>query len=193
MVLKLGRAEQLPNAKLFEDIYRRHFKKVVYFAFRYLNDQEKANNIAQDVFLALWGQMDILDQKGDVLPYLFIMTKYRCLNWLRKEKQHEKFKSNTLTDYDISITALTDESSTSLYQTEIEVLVNEALKKMPDKVKETFVLSRFKNLKNKEIATLQSISVKTVEYRISFAFRVLRKILKDYVSILLLVSSKFFC
>jgi len=193
MVLKLGRAEQLPNAKLFEDIYRRHFKKVVYFAFRYLNDQEKAHNIAQDVFLALWGQMDILDQKGDVLPYLFIMTKYRCLNWLRKEKQHEKFKSNTLTDYDISITALTDESSTSLYQTEIEVLVNEALKKMPDKVKETFVLSRFKNLKNKEIATLQSISVKTVEYRISFAFRVLRKILKDYVSILLLVSSKFFC
>lgn len=193
MVLKLGRAEQLPNAKLFEDIYRRHFKKVVYFAFRYLNDQEKAHNIAQDVFLALWGQMDILDQKGDVLPYLFIMTKYRCLNWLRKEKQHEKFKSNTLTDYDISITALTDESSTSLYQTEIEVLVNEALKKMPDKVKETFVLSRFKNLKNKDIATLQSISVKTVEYRISFAFRVLRKILKDYVSILLLVSSKFFC
>lgn len=193
MVLKLGRAEQLPNAKLFEDIYRRHFKKVVYFAFRYLNDQEKAHNIAQDVFLALWGQMDILDQKGDVLPYLFIMTKYRCLNWLRKEKQHEKFKNNTLTDYDISITALTDESSTSLYQTEIEVLVNEALKKMPDKVKETFVLSRFKNLKNKDIATLQSISVKTVEYRISFAFRVLRKILKDYVSILLLVSSKFFC
>lgn len=193
MVLKLGRAEQLPNAKLFEDIYRRHFKKVVYFAFRYLNDQEKAHNIAQDVFLALWGQMEIMDKNGDVLPYLFILTKYRCLNWLRKEKQHEKFKSNTLTDYDISITALTDESSTSLFQSEIELLVNESLKKMPDKVKETFVLSRFKNLKNKEIATLQNISVKTVEYRISFAFRVLRKILKDYVSILLLVSSKFFC
>ncbi len=193
MVLKPGRAEQLPNAKLFEEIYRRHFKKVVFFAFRYLNDQEKANNIAQDVFLALWGQMDILDTNGDVLPYLFIMTKYRCLNWLRKEKRQEKFRNNILTDYDISITALTDESSTSLYQTEIEVLVKVALKKMPDKVKDTFVLSRFKNLKNKEIATLQNISVKTVEYRISFAFRVLRKILRDYVNIILLLSTKFFC
>ncbi|PKO99845.1 MAG: hypothetical protein CVU13_04780 [Bacteroidetes bacterium HGW-Bacteroidetes-8] len=193
MVLKLGRAEQFPNAKLFEDIYRRHFKKVVYFAYRYLNDQEKAQNIAQDVFLALWGQMEVLDKNGEVLPYLFILTKYRCLNWLRKEKQHLKFKSNTLTNYDISITALADDSSTSLYHTEIEVLVNEALKKMPDKVKDTFVLSRFKNLKNKEIATLQNISVKTVEYRISFAFRVLRKILKDYVSIVLIMSAKFFC
>lgn len=193
MVLKLGRAEQFPNAKLFEDIYRRHFKKVVYFAYRYLNDQEKAQNIAQDVFLALWGQMEVLDKNGEVLPYLFILTKYRCLNWLRKEKQHLKFKSNILSNYDISITALADESSTSLYQTEIEVLVNEALKKMPDKVKDTFVLSRFKDLKNKEIAALQNISVKTVEYRISFAFRVLRKILKDYVSIVLIMSAKFFC
>lgn len=193
MVLKLGRAEQLPNAKLFEEIYRRHFKKVVFFAFRYLNDQEKAQNIAQDVFVALWGQMEIIDKEGEVLPYLFILTKYRCLNWLRREKQHEKFKSNILTDNDISITALADESSISLYNTEIEVLVNEALKKMPDKVKDTFVLSRFKNLKNKEIATLQNISVKTVEYRISFAFRVLRKILRDYVNIILLLSTKFFC
>ena len=193
MVLKLGRAEQLPNAKLFEEIYRRHFKKVVYFAFRYLNDQEKAQNIAQDVFVALWGQMDNIDKEGEVLPYLFILTKYRCLNWLRREKQHEKFKSNILTDNDISITALADESSTSLYNTEIEILVNEALKKMPDKVKDTFVLSRFKNLKNKEIATLQNISVKTVEYRISYAFRVLRKILKDYVNIILLMSTNFFC
>jgi len=193
MVLKLGRAEQLPNAKLFEEIYRRHFKKVVYFAFRYLNDQEKAQNIAQDVFVALWGQMENIDKEGEVLPYLFILTKYRCLNWLRREKQHEKFKSNILTDNDISITALADESSTSLYNTEIEILVNEALKKMPDKVKDTFVLSRFKNLKNKEIATLQNISVKTVEYRISYAFRVLRKILKDYVNIILLMSTNFFC
>lgn len=192
MVLKLIRDKQLTNEKLFEEIYREHFKKVKFFAYGYLYDHEKAENIAQDVFLALWGQMENLDKNGEILPFLLVMAKYRCLNWLRREKYHEKFKKKVVSDYDISITALSEESSTSLYYSEIENLIYTAIEKMPDKVKGTFVLSRFKNFKNREIAQLQNISEKTVEYRMSLAFKVLRKSLKDYVYLILLFASKIF-
>ncbi len=47
-----------PYERLFEEIYKNHFNKVRFFAYSYLNDNEKAENIAQDVFLALWGDME---------------------------------------------------------------------------------------------------------------------------------------
>ena len=60
---------------------------------------------------------------------------------------------------------------------------------MPQKVRETFVLSRKKGFKNKEIAQIQQINIRTVEIRISQAYRILRKQLKDYLPLALW----FFC
>lgn len=174
--------------KVFEGIYASHFKKVVFYAYNYLKNNEKAENIAQDVFLALWEHMDDLDESGEVLPYLFVLTKYRCLNWLRREKHYDKYAKEKLTGQDISILALKEESSTSLYTKEVTGLIGQALTKMPDKVRETFVFSRFKELKNKEIAVKQKISEKTVKYRISCAYKILRKILKDYTFVSIFVS-----
>lgn len=175
--------------KLFEGIYASHFKKVVFYAYNYLKNSEKAESIAQDVFLALWEHMDDLDESGEILPYLFVLTKYRCLNWLRREKHYGKYAKEKMTGYDVSMLALREESSISLYSKEVNGLVGKALKEMPDKVRETFVFSRFRELKNREIAIRQNISEKTVEYRISCAFKILRKILKDYTLVSIFVSA----
>jgi len=180
MVFGSSRTKESTKEELFEEIYRKHFKKVVYFAYRYLNEYEKAENIAQDVFLTFWGQIDSLNESKDVLPFLFTMTKFRCLNLLRREKIHTQYMKNTITDQDIRITALSDGSLTNLYNSEFDKLLKEAVEIMPDKVRETFIFSRYKNLKNKEIALLQNISEKTVEYRISCSFKILRKVFKNY-------------
>lgn len=173
--------------KVFEGIYASHFRKVVFYAYNYLKDNEKAESIAQDVFLALWEHMDDLDESGEVLPYLFVLTKYRCLNWLRREKHRDKYAKEKMTGMDISMLALKEESSTLLYTKEVSGLIGQALTKMPDKVRETFVFSRFNELKNREIAIKQKISEKTVEYRISCAYKILRKILRDYTFVFIFV------
>lgn len=183
--------DNLTKEKLFEEIYANHFRKVMFYTYNYLKDNEKAENITQDVFLTLWEQMDNLDDSGEVLPYLFVLAKYRCLNWLRKEKNHEKYAQERKTVTDISITALKEESSVNLYSKEVTQLVGKALDKMPDKVRDTFVFSRFKELKNREIAEKQNISEKTVEYRISCAYKILRKMLKDYTLVFIFMSA--FC
>lgn len=179
--------DNLKQKKIFEEVYACHFKKVQFYAYNYLKDSEKAENIAQDVFLALWEQMDIVQEDGEILPYLFVLTKYRCLNWLRREKHHTKYTQEKISSADISITALKDESSTQLYSKEVTQLINKSLLQMPDKVRETFIFSKFRDLKNREIAQKQKISEKTVEYRISYAYKILRKNLKDYALLLILV------
>ena len=46
---------------------------------------------------------------------------------------------------------------------------------MPPKTKEAFMLNRFRNKTYSEIAQIQNVSEKNIEYRISSALKILRK------------------
>ena len=54
---------------------------------------------------------------------------------------------------------------------------------MPPQTREEFMMSRFQNKSNKEIAESMNISVKSVEYHITKTLKVLRVALKDYLPI----------
>ena len=60
---------------------------------------------------------------------------------------------------------------------------------MKDSVRETFHLSRFRNMTNEEVARELGISVKTVEYRMSSALRILKKNLRDFIQIVVIILS----
>lgn len=164
----------------FEDIYKTHLKKVQFFAFNYLQDRQQAESIAQDVFLTIWERVEETMYVENIQAYLFVLTKYRCLNLLRKENNRKKFSSNTLTDSKISETALNDSNFNLIYSQDIRQHLVSALDKMPVKIKNTFLLSNSGLLKNREIADKLNVSEKTVEYRMACAYKLLRKVLKDY-------------
>ena len=59
--------------------------------------------------------------------------------------------------------------------------IEKAINDLPENYKETFTLSRFGEQTNVQIAAMQGISVKTVEYRITQSLKILRVKLKDYL------------
>lgn len=67
---------------------------------------------------------------------------------------------------------------------ELAVHIEKAIGELPDTYRETFILSRFGEKTNTEVATELGVSVKTVEYRISQALKILRVRLKDYLPLL---------
>ncbi len=171
----------------FEQMYVNNFHKIRSFCNHYLGDDNLSKNVAQDVFVSVWNNRDKLSFSDGLLPYLFVLAKNMCLNILKREKVKQNYS-----DYGksqnrdaLNLESLKDSSIGLLYGNELEKLLNKALQIMPDNVRSTFCLSRFRNLKYEEIAQNQEISVKTVEYRIMYALRILRKILKDYLPVLL--------
>jgi len=64
---------------------------------------------------------------------------------------------------------------------ELNGLIETAMTNMPEKSKEAYEMNRNKGLKYQEIATVLSVSVRTVEVRISKALEFLRKELKDFL------------
>jgi len=59
-------------------------------------------------------------------------------------------------------------------------LIQETLKKMPERCARIFRMNRFEGMKYREIAEILSVSVKTVEAEMGKALQMFRKSLRDY-------------
>ncbi|MFA5848514.1 MAG: RNA polymerase sigma-70 factor [Bacteroidales bacterium] len=187
MMFKQKDNEKNNSASAFEEIYLSYYHKIRSFCRNYLRDDDLSKSVAQEVFVAVWNNRENLNFSDELLPYLFILAKNRCLNILKRDKVQHCYSEYGF-NYNresLNYDSLKDSTINVLYGNEVEHLLNEALLKMPETVRSTFCQSRFRNLTYEEIAGIQNISIKTVEYRIMYALRVLRKILKDYLPILL--------
>ena len=54
-------------------------------------------------------------------------------------------------------------------------------------VKETYMKIRVEELKYKEVAEKEGVSIKTIERRITIATSILRKYLRDYIKMIVLI------
>jgi len=170
---------------IFTKIYIDYSRKVKYFAYSYLKDLPAAESITHDVFLTLWNKWEHINIDNNITAYLMVSAKNACLNYIRKETHLTDYKNYTqkFTKNTINYAALADDSSTALYSKEIESIVLKALEEVSQNTKSTFILSRFKQMKYEEIAKLQGISVKTVEFRISSVLKLLRSYLINYLTL----------
>lgn len=171
----------MDDAKVrFEEIYAGNIKKVALFANGYLNDMGEAENVAQDVFEALWKNFDSIES-DKVAAYVFVSARNMCLNRLKRRNIAQKYNSyKSKTDYLNSI-ALEGSSSIDIFEKDIQEIMGKGMDSMKKKVRRTFLLSRMKGLKNREIADIEGVAESTIEARISSALLVLRKMLEDYM------------
>jgi RNA polymerase sigma-70 factor, ECF subfamily len=70
---------------------------------------------------------------------------------------------------------------------ELAALVQKALLELPEKRREIFELSRFEGLKYHEIAEKLGINIKTVETQMTRALEFMRKYLKEFITVIMLI------
>lgn len=178
---------QKDNIENFEKIYALHFYKVRYFAYNYLKDDELATDVAQEVFVKIWESPNQPDYTKDVVPYLITIAKNICMNILKRRKIKQKYDDFSLNNImeTINSESLHELPISALYSNEVEKILTISLNEMSPSIKETYLLNKVKCHKYKEIAQIQNISIKTVEWRMASAMRILQKRFKDYLPFLL--------
>lgn len=175
---------------LFDLFYKNNYKKSVLFVRSYVHDETIAMDIASDAFIKLWEKM--LEENISHPEILLIsILKNKSLDHLRHEavkvKAFENIKTIHQRDLDIRISTLEMCDPQELFSEEIQSLLTKTLENIPSLTKDIFILSRFENKSNKEIAELHDISVKAVEYHITKMLKILRTVLKDYLHILFFI------
>ncbi|MCD4773395.1 MAG: RNA polymerase sigma-70 factor [Bacteroidales bacterium] len=171
----------------FEELFRKHFNGLCFFAQNYVKDFDMAKEIVQESFINLWEKRQSIDISKSVKSYLTTSIRNKCLNYLRDTK---KFNTEIILS-DVLFQEVDFEQSDKLIEKELNNKINNAIDDLPEKCKEIFQLNRFENLKYKEIAVKLNISIKTVETQMSKALKHLRKKLKDYLLILIALLEVF--
>ncbi len=172
--------------KAFEEIYLKFLNKVIYFAYHYLSDMNKARCVSHDVFLSLWENRASIEVEGNLQSYILTITKNKCINILRHNLVETKYGTNSEKSFNrLNLDALNDSSADLLLTNEFMKKFKNSLSKLPSKTQEAFILNRFKHYSYEEISKIQAVSVKNIEYRMMQALRILRRELVEFFPLFL--------
>jgi len=166
----------------FEKIYHYYYPRLNYFARQYLFDIEASKNIVQDVFTELWAKRQTLHIDSNLHAWLFTVTKNKSLKMisqLKSRHNYDNYIGNR--ELDINYKSLDAFDTSDIVFEELQKQIKAALEKLPPACRRVFVMSRFEDKKNREIAEQLNLSVKTIEAHISKALRSLKSDLKDYL------------
>lgn len=166
------------DIKAFDNLFRRYYPKLLAYATQFVDGPE-AENVVQDIMLSLWERRLEINLKHSVSTYLHSAVKNKCYTLITRGHVKEKVVSA------IRLSLIEEALDTDPYTLrELGINLQKAICDLPDHLRTTFELSRLEGKKYAEIAEIQHVSVKTVEYRVAQAIRILRTRLSDYLPLL---------
>lgn len=168
------RGNEVAELVLFQELFEHYFRSLVTYAYRYVNDWTVSEDIAQDVFMALWISRNKIDFEEPIKPYLYRATFNRSINHLNSVLVLRRVDHADNLDELIDHEILSYNQHDNLLLKEIEEEITSFVETLPKQRKRVFQLSREENLKNKEIALRLNISEKSVEKHITKALSDIR-------------------
>lgn len=162
----------------YKQLFIKYYSPLCEYASQYISDED-SEELIQDLMLFLWETRENLVIETSLKSYLFISAKHRCLNAIKKKQYHERIHNQIYEKIKDQF-----EDPDYYFINELTENIQKAIENLPETYRETFSLSRFGECTNVQIAEKLGISIKTVEYRISQALRILRHVLHDYLPLL---------
>jgi RNA polymerase sigma-70 factor (ECF subfamily) len=180
--LNVNTAINTYNDVAFEQLFKAHYKALHAYANMLLKDIDAAEEVVQSMFLKLWEKRDLLEVQTSVKAYLYKCIYNDSLNLLKHEQVKTKYQDFTVHTMNTHHEAASNRVELSELQKELRL----AMEALPEQCRIIFQMSRFEELKYKEIAKRLGISVKTVENQMGKALKILRLKLVDFLVLILL-------
>jgi len=150
----------------FAEALRANQGMVFSLAFHFLRDTGAAEEVAQDVFLRLYREMDGLESDKHVTLWLRKVTSHRCIDYLRKRRSQ----------FTIS---LEDTNEPSAVEQRGDPLLNRRLRQLiaalPAKPRIVMVLRYQEDLTPEEISEVLEMPVRTVKSHLQRSLAMLRE------------------
>lgn len=163
---KLARGDH----EAFRTIFMTYYPKMKYFITHLVNSEAVAEELSQDIFENIWINRTKLPELRSLSSYMYKMSKNRAFNYLKHKNIEKAYLQNHTTQEEVYVEEELDAK-------EIEMLILFEVERMPDQRKRIFLMSRFENLNNEEIAQQLNITKKTVENHLNLALKQIRKII----------------
>ena len=174
------------NEEAFQQLFQKYTSSVVNFAFHFLGNRARAEEIAQEVFLQVYRWQERYEPKAKFSTWLFKIAHNHCLNEVRKGEYRVTLESlSPQEDRD------GDERTRELPETQLNkgedvfagkqaaARVTEVLRRVPETQRSALMLSRFEGMSYREVADVLGVTEKAVKSLVFRATQRLKEELKD--------------
>lgn len=173
----------------FDGIVRAHQDRVYAFCARMLSDREEAMDVAQEVFLSAYRNLDGFREEARLSTWLLKIAANRCLNRIRQRatrasREVRLFESETQDGDAPAFQPPAPEEirpDRVVENRELGRILAEALARLDPDSRWILLLSDVEGFTNEEIAAMAEIPLGTVKSRLHRARMTLRKILAPVV------------
>jgi len=158
------------DAAALEALYGRYGRACYGLARRILTDEQLAQDVVQEVFLAVWRDASRFDaSRGGFSTWLLSMTHHKAVDSVRREENLRKRRTTAdVLETQESEAPKVEEAVWSLVRRE---RVREALKTLPGPQREALALAYFGGYTQREIAGLTATPLGTVKTRMLAGMR----------------------
>ena len=173
---------QVGERDFFIRLFEENYKSLVLYAKRFVMDTEIARDLVQDVFIYLWDKREQLSIDRSIDSYLYRAVHNACINHLKRESAKENYLKQFLLKLNENTLATSgsEDAHELVIHNDLLARIEAIIESLPEQCKNIFRLSRFRGLKNKEIAKIYAISPRTVETQIYRALKILREKLSPH-------------
>lgn len=172
-----ARAIREGEREALAELFREYHAPLCSFAKGYVRSAEAAKDIVQEVFLQIWERRSQFDPSGTVRAYLYRAVRNRTINYHEHQQVKEKHEDDLARPPDDTPY---EELLSKLAYEELESRIQQAIKEMPQRRRQVFVLSRVHRLTYEEIADTMDISTNTVHTHIKRAMATMRERFSSY-------------
>lgn len=140
-------------------------------AIGFVNNKEDAEEITQDVFIKAYQSLSSFGGKAAFSTWLYRITVNTSLNYIRKKKQNGFWTGLTALFQTPSKNKLV---STIIEENAEKAAISGAIQELPEKQRLAFVLTKYEELSQKQVAVILKISEGAVEQLVIRAKKNLR-------------------
>jgi len=183
---KLIRQLKRRDERAFRELVRVYQHKVYNLVYRILGDEQEAEDVAQDVFLAVFRAIDQFRGDAKFSTWLYrIATNHarNCIKYLarRQTRRHETLDENHEGPSQHPLTSHTPSPDRVVMGRELEAIIQAAIGQLEEEHRTLIVLRELENLPYTDISTITGLPVGTVKSRLHRARLQLKKTIDRYL------------
>ncbi len=166
---EIVRQIQSGAAAAFDELMRRYKRPVVNFIFRMLGNAQDADDVAQDVFVRMYQNLDAYRAETKFSTWLFALARNAAIDRIRWRSRHRTESIESVPEI-VASSGTAEEVNAREMGDQIAV----AIAKLPEDQRTAIVLSEYHGMSYAEIAGVMRCSEKSVESRLYRARQTLR-------------------
>ncbi|MDX5419961.1 MAG: RNA polymerase sigma factor [Hymenobacteraceae bacterium] len=166
-----------PNTRnlAFNQLIRKYQQKIYWHIRKMVIDHDDADDLTQEVFIKVWKNLENFRQDAQLYTWLYRIATNECLTFLSSKRKKFFLPIN---DVAAELTEKID-SSSDIDGDEIQLKLQKALLRLPDKQRLVFNMKYYDELKYEEISAILGTSVGALKASYHLAVKKIEEFLKQ--------------